>query len=174
MPKLMSLISTCRVLNISAYSNEGNMAELPEIRADTLLGSLSQEQVLLLDCRSAADFSTCHIRNSINVALPALMLRRLLSGKLSLQQVMKHLAPEALDIIATLYKSVPVVLYDNIDVDPTSGNLIAVLCQKLLEDGCSVHCLKGKCTSFSLPPLYIANLLVYFFLHSHCLRLKEH
>ena len=101
-------------------------------------------EILILDCRGVAEYSMAHVRGAINVALPSLMLRRLASGKLSLQQVLRHLAPDEGDVIARLYRCVPVVLYDHLGAHSSLPLLITALCRKLIQEGCSAHCLAGE------------------------------
>ena len=110
------------------------------------LRSDSPEEILILDCRGVAEYSSGHVRGALNVALPSLMLRRLASGKLSLQQVLRHLAPEACDTVARLYRCVPVVLYDHSELraDAPVPVLMTALGRRLIQEGCSAHCLAGN------------------------------
>ena len=72
------------------------------------------QDVLLLDCRGQDDFRQGHIRGAVHVGLSSLMLRRLASGKLTLPQVVRHLASDGLggERLARLHQCVPLVLYD--------------------------------------------------------------
>ena len=88
--------------------------------------------ITVLDCRSAADFSDCHIRRAVHLVLPTIMLRRLAGGKVS--------------AINTVLKSGggfnggkhTFVLCG-------SGELTNVLTKSLIQDGCPVVCLQGEC-----------------------------
>ena len=124
------------------------MTQLPLVEAQYLQEALRRQEhpLLVLDCRPATDFLSAHIRGALNVALPSLMLRRLASGKLSLSQVLKHLAPEAADTVQSLYTQVPIVLYDyeHTSQDLSISTLMTALCKKLTQEGCSAHCLKGN------------------------------
>ena len=54
-------------------------------RVKEFLGSA--QDVLILDFRGPSDYAKGHIRKALNVNLPTLVQRRLLNGKLNLNQV---------------------------------------------------------------------------------------
>ena len=45
--------------------------------------------LLILDCRNLFDFKECHIKNSVALTLPSIMLRRLANGKVDLFTTIK-------------------------------------------------------------------------------------
>lgn len=103
------------------------------------------EEILMLDCRGADDYRAGHIRGAVSVGLPSLMLRRLASGKLSLPQVVRHLAADGGDRLARLHQCVPIVLYDHAHAsNPLMPTLMTILCRKFNQEGCIAHCLSGK------------------------------
>lgn len=113
------------------------------------------EEILMLDCRGADDYRAGHIRGAVSVGLSSLMLRRLASGKLSLPQVVRHLAADGGDRLARLHQCVPIVLYDHAHAsNPLTPTLMTILCRKFNQEGCIAHCLSGKkqdrCVSLSL------------------------
>lgn len=103
------------------------------------------EEILMLDCRGADDYRAGHIRGAVSVGLSSLMLRRLASGKLSLPQVVRHLAADGGDRLARLHQCVPIVLYDHAHAsNPLTPTLMTILCRKFNQEGCIAHCLSGK------------------------------
>ena len=48
-------------------------------------------QLLVLDCRSVTDYAESHIRGSVALAIPSIMLRRLAAGKVELLSTIKCL-----------------------------------------------------------------------------------
>lgn len=136
----------------AGYSGAGNMSAVnvaPAVQASFLCEALRQargpDDILVLDCRGADDYGACHIRGALSVGLPSLMLRRLTSGKLSLHQVVRHLAADGGDRLARLHQCVPIVLYDHAHAScPNTPTLMTILCKKFNQDGCDAHCLAGE------------------------------
>nr|XP_027236337.1 dual specificity protein phosphatase 7-like [Penaeus vannamei] len=107
------------------------------------------EEILMLDCRGADDYRAGHIRGAVSVGLSSLMLRRLASGKLSLPQVVRHLAADGGDRLARLHQCVPIVLYDHAHAsNPLTPTLMTILCRKFNQEGCIAHCLSGGFEEF--------------------------
>lgn len=125
----------------------------PAVEASFLCEALRQargpDDILVLDCRGADDYGACHIRSALSVGLPSLMLRRLTSGKLSLHQVVRHLAADGGDRLARLHQCVPIVLYDHAHASsPNTPTLMTILCKKFNQEGCDAHCLAGGFEEF--------------------------
>ncbi|XP_050733103.1 dual specificity protein phosphatase 7-like isoform X2 [Eriocheir sinensis] len=140
----------------AGYSGAGNMSAVnvaPAVEASFLCEALRQargpDDILVLDCRGADDYGACHIRSALSVGLPSLMLRRLTSGKLSLHQVVRHLAADGGDRLARLHQCVPIVLYDHAHASsPNTPTLMTILCKKFNQEGCDAHCLAGGFEEF--------------------------
>lgn len=135
------------------YSSGDVMSGLPGmVDCAALCEALrGHEEVLLLDCRGAEDFAIGHVRGAMSVGLPSLMLRRLASGKLSLGQVVRHLATDAqADRLSSLYQCVPIVLYDHAhqDLSTQGPTLMSILARKFTQEGCSPHSLQGGYEAF--------------------------
>jgi len=145
------------------------------IDADWLWGQLRrvEAQVTVLDCRSAHDFSECHIGQAVHLSLPSIMLRRLAGGKVSIASVLK--CSEARQRLAQAYGKHTFVLCG--DTPPgwcppmaqsareSNGGagqappplapprthpheMMPVLHKSLLQDGCLVVCLEGGMEEF--------------------------
>lgn len=132
----------------SGCSRDSSGCSRMSVEASFLCEALrrGREEVLVLDCRGPEHYAAGHIRGAVSVGLPSLMLRRLASGKLSLPQVVRHLAPDA-DRLAALSRCGPLVLYDHADPRhphaPHAPSLMAVLCRKFSQEGRVAHCLTG-------------------------------
>lgn len=132
------------------------------IDADWLWAQLRSvdPQVTVLDCRTALDFSECHIRQAVHLSLPSIMLRRLAGGKVSIGSVLK--CNEARQRLAQAYGKHTFVLCGDTPLSPaaTNGNsegvsaapppreMMPVLHKSLLQDGCLVVCLQGGMEEF--------------------------
>nr|XP_045601331.1 dual specificity protein phosphatase 7-like [Procambarus clarkii] len=137
----------------SGASSMSGVSAAPVVEASFLCEALRQahgvEEILVLDCRGADDYAAGHIRGGVSVGLPSLMLRRLASGKLSLPQVVRHLASDGGDRLARLHQCVPIVLYDHAHAyNPHTPTLMSILCRKFNQEGCSAHCLSGGYDEF--------------------------
>ena len=108
----------------------------------------SFQSVLILDCRPHADFmQKGHIQKAINVTLPALMLKRLVNGSLSVPAVIK--CQQARDVFLQHWKSDWICLYDDADAstdscEDHSTRIAKVFGEKLTAEGCRVVYLEGK------------------------------
>ena len=102
------------------------------------------KSLLVLDCRSQADFTRSHIKGAVSVFLPSLMLRRLKAGKLNIGCIIQN--NEAKDKFTRLSKTQPVVLYDE-KAEPGSSSptsVINLLFKKLRQDSAKPIYLTGK------------------------------
>ncbi|GIZ01347.1 dual specificity protein phosphatase 7 [Caerostris extrusa] len=106
--------------------------------------------LLLLDCRCSADFAAGHIRESINLTLPAssLMLRRLANKKLSVESLIHN--NDRKDQFLKLWKEAVLVLYDAKSEHSGNSNsrVLGTLLQRLSLEGCNVVCLQGGFDNF--------------------------
>ena len=101
--------------------------------------------VLVLDCRSHCDYQKGHLQASINVTLPALMLKRLINGSLSVPAVIK--CQQARDVFLTHWKTDCICLYDEASIHPpvdSNNSIMKTLGEKLRAEGCKVVFLAGK------------------------------
>ncbi|GAU93359.1 hypothetical protein RvY_05312 [Ramazzottius varieornatus] len=106
--------------------------------------------VLVLDCRSHCDYQKGHIHTSINVTLPALMLKRLINGSLSVPAVIK--CQQARDVFLAHWKTDCICLYDEASSDPpmdSTNSIMKTLGEKLRAEGCKVFFLAGGYETFS-------------------------
>jgi len=124
------------------------------IGADGLWRELRQPepQVTVLDCRSAADFTACHIRRAVHLSLPSIMLRRLAGGKVSIASVLK--CSEARHQLQNAYGKHTFVLCGDTGADSAAPasltprhaahEMLPILHKSLVQDGCLVVCLEGN------------------------------
>ncbi|CAG2230474.1 dual specificity protein phosphatase 7-like [Mytilus edulis] len=114
------------------------------------LGSVLREgkTVLILDCRPQADFIRSHIKGSINITLPGLMVRRLKKGNLKIQCVIQN--NEAKDKFNKLWKTHDVILYDQSSTDNNcnTSQTVDLLMKKLQQDGATARILDGGFEEF--------------------------
>lgn len=104
--------------------------------------------VLVLDCRSHCEYQKGHLHTSINVTLPALMLKRLINGSLSVPAVIK--CQQARDVFLAHWKTDCICLYDEASSEPpmdSTNSVMKTLGEKLRAEGCKVFFLAGKVTS---------------------------
>lgn len=86
----------------------------PEWLFRELRSQASRDKLLILDCRAHSDFSEAHIRGSVPLAIPSIMLRRLSAGKVDLLSTIRCLE---------LRNRVEVFLYGE---DDTRGTFILI------------------------------------------------
>lgn len=114
--------------------------------------SAPQPQLMLLDCRSRELFESARIRGALSVALPALMLRRLRRGSLSVRALLPGppLQPPP---------PAPVLLYDQGGNRHRRGeaeaeaeveewepeSVLGTLLLKLRDEGYLAYYLQGRC-----------------------------
>jgi len=116
-----------------------------ELLAEDMKG---QKSVLVLDCRSQAEFSRSHIQGAISIFLPSLMLRRLKTGKLNIGCIIQN--NEAKEKFTRLWKTQPIVLYDE-KQDPGScspTSVIGLIFKRLKQDGAKPMFLIGGFRKF--------------------------
>ena len=139
--------------NVESGANSNNGAKWKCIGADWLWQQLrsSEPQVTVLDCRSASDFSECHIRQAVHLSLPSIMLRRLAGGKVTISSVLK--CTEARQQLAEAYgKHTFVLCGDLMSSERHPHEMLPVLHKSLVQDGCLVVCLEGKHLSLIFQP----------------------
>jgi len=100
----------------------------------------SVSDVLVLDCRSADEYSAAHVSGSLLVVVPSIMLRRLRTGSASVAAVVSDASARRL--FAERSTSSHVVLYDA-GGDGASDSVVEVLMSRLKQDGCCVSYLTG-------------------------------
>jgi len=107
--------------------------------------------ILVLDCRSADDYSAAHVVGSLLVVVPSIMLRRLRSGGGSVAAVVSD--PSARSLFTRRCLSSHVVLYDEsgasagdvVGSRDGGDSVVEVLMNRLKKDGCRVSYLLGTC-----------------------------
>lgn len=131
-----------------------NFDKWQNINADWLWQQLrsSEPQITILDCRSASDFSECHIRQAVHLSLPSIMLRRLAGGKVSIASVLK--CNEARQQLSDAYGKHTFVLCGSSNGSGAGSgtsaaerhlhDMLPILHKSLLQDGCLVACLEGN------------------------------
>jgi dual specificity MAP kinase phosphatase len=130
---------------VESGANSNNGTKWKCIGADWLWQQLrsSEPKVTVLDCRSASDFSECHIRQAVHLSLPSIMLRRLAGGKVTISSVLK--CTEARQQLAEAYgKHTFVLCGDLMSSERHPHEMLPVLHKSLVQDGCLVVCLEGK------------------------------
>lgn len=107
--------------------------------------SPTKKEIIILDCRSANDYASSHIKHSTNISIPTIMLRRLKEGKVDLFSTIKckELKSRILGMdVQTLF-----VLYHNNSAH-SSPDIIHILARKLMAEfndkKIRVVCLAGK------------------------------
>ncbi|XP_041711868.1 dual specificity protein phosphatase 7 [Coregonus clupeaformis] len=100
--------------------------------------------LLLLDCRSHELYESSHIETAINLAIPALMLRRFKKGNIPIRTIIPN--HEDKEKFVRRCNTDTVILYDECTVDWQDGATVSVLgllLQKLWDDGCKAYYLEG-------------------------------
>ncbi|CAL8093736.1 unnamed protein product [Orchesella dallaii] len=81
--------------NASITSSRAMSIEDAEVEdgddAGTNLAQQGYNEVVILDCQNPHEFHDCHIRGAINVAFPAILIRRIAAGKIDLFEKSKEL-----------------------------------------------------------------------------------
>lgn len=120
--------------------------------------SPNKSHLIILDCRSATEYSESHIIKSMNISVPSILLRRLAAGKIDLFSTIK--CRDLKNRILDNFSDNIFVLYHN----STDDSIISILYRKLmaeLNDGCRVVCLEGEVT------LFFSYFLVVFYNFIH-------
>ncbi|XP_073420584.1 dual specificity protein phosphatase 7-like [Dendrobates tinctorius] len=102
--------------------------------------------LLLLDCRPQERYQAAHIEAAVSVTVPGLMLRRLRTGSMSVRSVIAS-DPEA---FSRRRQADTVLLYDEATLDGADpqSSVLGLLLQRLREDGCTAHYLRGGYSKF--------------------------
>lgn len=114
------------------------------ITAETLVEDIKGHRgMLILDCRSQADFTRSHIKGAISIFLPSLMLRRLKAGKLNVGCIIQN--NEAKDKFNRSWRTQTIVLYDEKPEPATASptSVIGLLYKKLKQDSAKAVFLQG-------------------------------
>lgn len=119
---------------------------LQQLRTDS-------KRLILLDCRTSSEFQDSHVRQSVNLSIPSIMLRRLAAGKISLLSTIKCRELKE-RIVEGFYKDV-FVLYGDEDVNDWEKNtgtneVLHVLLKRLRNDGCQVVRLEEGYSAFRI------------------------
>ncbi|KAH0947446.1 hypothetical protein HN011_005540 [Eciton burchellii] len=109
-------------------------------------------KLLILDCRAHSDFSDAHIRGSVPLAIPSIMLRRLAAGKVDLLSTIKCLDLRN-RVEVFLYgdennRGTFVLIGDSTDPAGHQGETIQVLDRRLRSSGGKVATLVGGFGAF--------------------------
>lgn len=122
---------------------------ISELRSSSSNSPIKKE-IIILDCRSSNDYAASHIKQSANISIPTIMLRRLKEGKIDLFSTIKckDLKNRILGMdVQTLF-----VLYHNSSAQ-SSPDIIQILSRKLMAEfndkKIRVVCLAGE-SSFIL------------------------
>lgn len=109
-------------------------------------------KLLILDCRANCDFSDTHIRGSVPLTIPSIMLRRLAAGKVDLLATIRCLV---LRNRVKMFlcgdensRGTFVLIGDSTDPAGHQGETIQVLSRRLKNSGGKVAILIGEKCSF--------------------------
>jgi len=104
--------------------------------------------VLVLDCRSADEYSAGHVAGSLPVVVPPIILRRLRNGTASVATVVSD--PSARSLFSDRCRTSHIVLYDAnggysdvVGSCDAGDSVVQVLMTRLKKDGCRVSYLLG-------------------------------
>lgn len=104
--------------------------------------------LLILDCRAHSDFSEAHIRGSVPLAIPSIMLRRLAAGKVDLLSTIRCLdLRNRVEVFLCGEKNSRgtfVLIGDCTDPAGHQGETIQVLSRRLRNSGGCIAILMGK------------------------------
>lgn len=118
-------------------------------------------KLLILDCRAHSDFSDAHIRGSVPLAIPSIMLRRLAAGKVGLLSTIRCLdLRNRVEVFLCGDKSSRgtfVLIGDSTDPAGHQGETIQVLSRRLKSSGGNVAILIGETCIFLYDSTFIDN-----------------
>lgn len=105
-------------------------------------------KLLILDCRAHSDFSDAHIRGSVPLAIPSIMLRRLAAGKVDLLSTIRCLdlrnRVEVFLCGDESSRGTFILIGDSTDPAGHQGETIQVLSRRLKSSGGNVAILIGE------------------------------
>jgi len=111
-------------------------------------------KLLILDCRAHSDFSDAHIRGSVPLTIPSIMLRRLAAGKVDLLSTIRCLdlrnRVEMFLCGDENRRGTFVLIGDTTDSGGHQGETLQVLTRRLKSSGGNVASLIGKRSIFIL------------------------
>nr|NP_001071938.1 dual specificity phosphatase [Ciona intestinalis]BAE06384.1 dual specificity phosphatase [Ciona intestinalis] len=123
------------------------------INCDNLRDKLYRnDEVLLLDCRSNDEYRHGHINGAHNIVLPQLMMRRLKANKLSLKSLVPPNFRQEKEAFLKKCTTSHVVVYDHFTADLNNNDttMLALLYNRMKNEGCNVTVLKGGYTKFQV------------------------
>ncbi|XP_072552924.1 dual specificity protein phosphatase 7-like [Salminus brasiliensis] len=110
---------------------------------------LDSGSLLLLDCRAHMLYQSARIETAISLAIPGILLRRLRKGNLPIRAVIPN--KEDREKFLRRCRTDTVVLYDESSVElQHSGSVLALVLQKLWDDGCKAFFLEGGFVKFQM------------------------
>jgi len=111
-------------------------------------------KLLILDCRAHSDFSDAHIRGSVPLTIPSIMLRRLAAGKVDLLSTIRCLdlrnRVEMFLCGDENRRGTFVLIGDTTDSGGHQGETLQVLTRRLKSSGGNVASLIGERSIFIL------------------------
>ncbi|KMQ90496.1 dual specificity protein phosphatase mpk3-like protein [Lasius niger] len=120
----------------------------PEWLFSELRSQNGPNKLLILDCRAHSDFSDAHIRGSVPLAIPSIMLRRLAAGKVDLLSTIRCLdlrnRVEVFLCGDESSRGTFVLIGDSTDPAGHQGETIQVLSRRLKSSGGNVAILIGE------------------------------
>lgn len=120
----------------------------PEWLFKELRSQEGPSKLLILDCRAHSDFSDAHIRGSVPLAIPSIMLRRLAAGKVDLLSTIRCLdlrnRVEVFLCGDECSRGTFVLIGDSSDPAGHQGETIQVLSRRLRSSGGNVAILIGE------------------------------
>ncbi|XP_059138786.1 dual specificity protein phosphatase 7-like [Physella acuta] len=110
--------------------------------------SKNAKNVIIIDCRPQSEFARAHVRGSINITLPTLMLKRLKRGNLNVSSIIQN--NEAKERFSKYSKTASIILYDDCstELNANPSSVINLLVKKLRQDGCRSSFLLGGFSTF--------------------------
>ncbi|CAG0902448.1 unnamed protein product, partial [Cyprideis torosa] len=120
-----------------------------KVTADWLALQLrrSEPTVFVVDCRNASDFHRSHIRGSINITVPTLLLKRLVNKKITLESVIKC-CEDRTRFYQACNAGLTIVIVSDAEGTTDMGSATLVLMKRLIDDGHDVSLLQDPFKSF--------------------------
>ena len=120
----------------------------PEWLCQELRSQERSSRLLILDCRAHLDFVEAHIRGSVSLAIPSIMLRRLAAGKVDLLSTIRCLELRSRVEIFLCgdqnSRGTFILIGDSTEPAGHQGETIQVLSRRLRSCGGSVATLIGE------------------------------